>query len=76
MKGTHHGRPADHEHARCRFCGRPDVHVVPVPDSRDVTYSPHAVPGDGNVACRRSRYGKTVWPEDRHQQITDDEETP
>lgn len=69
MSGGAHGlQPDGHEHVRCRFCYRTDVHVVQGAfDSHAAPiYAAHAVVAGGTEPCRRSR-AQAVLPQDRHQ---------
>jgi hypothetical protein len=61
--GAHGLQPDGHEHVRCRFCRRSDVHTVTRGDGQPV-YDAHDRPGS-TVKCMTSR-NQLVLAEDRH----------
>ena len=54
-----------HEHARCRYCNHPAVHVIPARLDGAVKYAHHSING-GTDNCLAS-HNRIVWTEDRHQ---------
>jgi hypothetical protein len=67
-RGAHGLQPEGHEHVRCRYCRRIDVHVQPGVEARSggerVKYGPHTQHGT-ELPCQSSR-GQYVHAHDRN----------